>query len=202
MKNKVYFHQRQEIYTKIFSLLLSHLSNEMPVNIMKIVEASNISCISLSNIINKTNLSPKDIFAIWGNDDGHLILFDGTPKIAFNDLQPETRIRFTLVEEISHYVLGHIDNSMYSLYDREIEKDIYAQHEEEARFAAGLILAPPPFYLEAPLLLNTSSIMSYSFVSKGCAIHCLHTLQLYKNEIINHPLYRDLSDIYCTSTNI
>lgn len=63
--------------------------------------------------------------------------------IIYNDSMPENRIRFSLVHELAHIVLGHLDDERTEMCRGGLEDRIYCIMEGEANTFAGNFLAPP-----------------------------------------------------------
>ncbi|MFR0557010.1 ImmA/IrrE family metallo-endopeptidase [Pseudoscardovia radai] len=79
-----------------------------------------------------TELSPEaQLAASNASTDGFTLKNPyGAPIICYNDVMLKERIRFTIMHEVWHVILGHTEHSSLA--------------EAEANFAAGYTLAPPP----------------------------------------------------------
>lgn len=63
--------------------------------------------------------------------------------IVYNPYKLANRIRFTIIHELAHLLLGHLDEEVTELNRDEIPDKLYFQMEGEANTFAGNFLAPP-----------------------------------------------------------
>lgn len=201
MRNKR--NERYEIYTKVFELLLMKEIDDTVAPLEKICELYGIVLIPLSAIIKATGLKEKDVFALWGNKDGCINLLRKNDKIqlkiSFNDKFTfnNQRYRFTIAEEIMHYVLGHYKYKMYySNFPELWDEDLYQKHDEAARIAAGFLLCPPPLVYETPADIKEPFIENFCELSRPCVKARIGITNTYMDEIKSHPLYSDLLEKY------
>lgn len=101
------------------TLKMGNIAN-VPICCFQLVQALEIDCIPYSS------LSPKQQSVCLEFSDEGFTLDD---TIYYNDTQIDTRIRFTIMHEIGHIVLGHTEEDELS--------------ESEANFFAKYILVPP-----------------------------------------------------------
>lgn len=134
--------RRTDIYNAAFMFMIENNLNTIPVSPEKICQILKIELVPLTQITFETGLKQDDLFALWGNKDGVLQSYNGNYKISYNDLQSEVRRRFTLLEEISHFLLGHGRNSSFNMFDQHYDQQTYLRYEEEARMCAGLFYVP------------------------------------------------------------
>ncbi len=84
--------------------------NTFPFSIEKIIEKNNWSLLSYSNLANIQETSFQTILSAFGTNDGYTFYDGNSFYISYNDrVSPESRIRFTLLHEIAHICLNHID---------------------------------------------------------------------------------------------
>lgn len=70
-------------------------------------------------------------------ESGRIILLDDGPIIAIRDTEPKQRIRFTMLHELGHYLLGHLGET------GELPRSqIKAPQEQEADMFAARVLMP------------------------------------------------------------
>lgn len=194
--------EREDIYTRVFSFLIAH-NIQIPVDIKQLCMLLNVELVPLSKIENDTGLSMWDIFELWGNQDGtaNVDYSQGrkTYKIAYNDYTPR-RSMFTIAEEISHIILGHLEDSSFSIFFQTYKDETYLKYEEEARIAAGLLICPPNFFYKNEKHLNETKLSDLCHITKKCAHVRIDVLNKFRDEISMHPLYAKLPEM--TSTKI
>lgn len=145
----------------------------LPLNITALCRALGLELCPLSETVRLSGLSAGELCALWGNPDGVLQRRGGRCRIDFNDARPPLRQRFTLCEEISHYLLGHLDEPGFSVFSQDYREEVYQRCEEEARFAAGLLLCPPRWFFAHEEELSERALMRRCGVSLACARHIL-----------------------------
>ncbi|MDO5576216.1 MAG: ImmA/IrrE family metallo-endopeptidase [Fibrobacter sp.] len=115
---------------KILEVLKKCQIHSFPVDCERLLDIYCCNCIPYSSLSSREQLLchqfPKD--AVLVNDKGFLKLF-------YDDSQCDTRIRFSWMHGLGHFVLGHLD-PMYSASLSEEEK------EQEANYFASNLLAP------------------------------------------------------------
>ena len=119
--------RRTDIYNVAFLFMIENNLDTIPVSIERICRILKIELVPLTQISFETGLSQEDIFALWGNRDGVLQYFNGRYKIAYNDLQSEVRRRFTVMEEISHCLLGHGLDPTFNMFNQHYDRQTYAR---------------------------------------------------------------------------
>lgn len=187
--------RRTNIYKAAFMFMIENNLDTIPVSPEKICQILNIELVPLTQITLETRLRPEDLFALWGNEDGVLQYYNGKCKIAYNNLQPEVRRRFTLFEEISHCLLGHGRNSAFNMFNQCYDQQTYLRYEEEARMCAGLILCPPQYYYNFPFKMSKCLFQKTYNVSSSCAEARIDILNKYEQEIRNCNFYEILPEI-------
>lgn len=194
--------ERYEIYTKVFELLLTMDIKDTAAPLEDICEIYGIRLTPLSEIIQGTGLTESEIYEMWGNKDGCInLLYSGNrikAAISYNDTDIfNNRYRFTVAEEIMHYVLGHYKYKMYyPNFKKQWNEKLYQKHDEAARIGAGLLLCPPPMIYEVPEPINESVLENFCDVSTACAKTRVETSLKFANEIKGHHLYSKLVEKY------
>lgn len=192
--------EREDIYTRVFSFLIAH-NIQVPIDVKQLCMLLNVELVPLSQIENDTGLSMWDVFELWGNEDGtaNVDYSQGrkTYKIAYNDYTPR-RSMFTIAEEISHIILGHLEDSSFCIFSQTYKDEIYLKYEEEARIAAGLLICPPNFFYKNEKYLNETRLSDLCHITRKCAHVRIDVLNKYREEINMHPLYDKLPEMIPT----
>ncbi|MBP0985144.1 MAG: ImmA/IrrE family metallo-endopeptidase [Oscillospiraceae bacterium] len=181
--------RRRDVYNAAFIFMIANDLATIPICPEELCRKQGIEIVSLTQIISHTGLTQDDIFSIWGNKDGVLQRFNGSYKIAYNDTMPLVRIRFTLLEELSHRLLNHCSNQDFNMFNQKYDQHTYGVYEEEARMCAGLILCPPQFYYNSPSELTLNSFQQVYKVSETCARARIDILRKYESEIKKCEFY-------------
>lgn len=187
--------RRTDIYNAAFMFMIENNLDTIPVSPQKICQILKIELVPLTKIMFETELSQNVIFSIWGNKDGVLQNYNGRYKISYNDLQSEVRQRFTISEEISHWLLGHGYNSAFNMFNQQYDQQTYLEYEEEARMCAGLILCPPQYYYNYPSKMSVSVFQQMYKVSESCAKTRIDILNKFRDEIKHNDFYGVLPEI-------
>ncbi len=116
----------------------------------------------------KHGLGREALFAIWGNRDGAAIVTPRHWTICYNDLQPPNRVRFTIAEEMFHYLLGHSADERFRADSQSYDDATYELYEAEAKRAAGLLLVPPTVYYRYRRVCGSGEIARLCRVSAAC----------------------------------
>lgn len=190
--------ERKDIYTRVFSFLIAHNIQTVPVDVKQLCGLLNVELVPLSQIEKDTGLSMWDIFDIWGNEDGAANVYCSggrkTYKIAYNDYTPR-RSMFTIAEEFGHIILGHLENPEFSLFFQTYKNETYLKYEEEARIVAGLLICPPNFFYTNEKYLDEKKLSDFCHITPACAHARIGILNKYRDEINTHPLYDKLPEV-------
>ncbi len=172
------------VYEAAFPCIRDMNINSLPVSVDKLTEYLNIETIPLSRYINE-GFSEKQIFEIWGNEDGVVqkSCVDNKIKISYNDGKHPQRQRFTIVEECSHILLNHLDSKSFNIFDQRYSFIQYEQCEVEARACAGLLLLPPNFYYDNLEYLSFEHIADICDISLKCAKTRVSIYEKFRNVI-------------------
>ena len=151
MTLKIPKYRYEEIEKKVVDLYKRHGIHNIPIDPFKILENSGFVLIPFSKF--DDNNRPKEV-----NDKNDAFSFY-SPKhkthfIIYNDNKPLPRIRFTLMHELGHIVLGHKGESDLA--------------RREADYFAGYSLAPTPL-ISAYASEDIYNLSSTFWISKDCA---------------------------------
>lgn len=188
---------REKIYNKIFRFIIKHKLNIHPTPIEDVCKILNAKLVPLSYILKNSNLKEDNIFSIWGNKDGVINickLSNGKRiyKISYNDSLSYQRIRFTIMEECSHIILGHTEDPSFNIYNQSYNENLYKQYDEEARMCAGILLFSPKFYYTFKSSLHCTIISDFCNISKKCANVRMSVYDKFKDEIMANKYYEYL----------
>ena len=161
----------------------------LPLNIEALCRALGIGLRPLSQIVRESGLREEEVCACWGNPDGVLMRAGGHGLIAYNDARPPLRQRFTLCEEIAHWLLGHLDEPGFSAFRQDYREEVYRRCEEEARLAAGLLLCPPRWFFAQRPAPSAQELKRRCGVSLACARHILGDYERWGEAIRACPTY-------------
>lgn len=182
--------RRKEIYNTAFKFLIENNISTIPVWTEEICQKLGIELVFLSDIVRGSILTEEDVFACWGNSDGVLQSYGDIYKIALNDKKPIKRQRFTVMEEISHKLLGHISDKRFNIFSQSYDEATYHRYEEEARMCAGILLCPPQyFYDDYNKQMSQNLFKTVYNVSAPCAKTRIDVLSKYEYEIKSCELY-------------
>ena len=187
---------KRDVYTKVFKFIIDNNIDTIPVSHEKLADILNVELIPLSDLI-KAGFKERDIFRIWGNNDGVVNCYVDKQnkqhyKITYNDLSSGYRKRFTIMEELSHIILGHTDDTDFNLFNQCYEQSKYNTYDEDARICAGFLLLSPMFYFTYQRDMPIKFISDICKISETCAHTRCDIYNKFKLDIINHPLFWDL----------
>lgn len=189
--------ERELVYETVFEFLTDYCIDILPTPLEMICDILQIELVPLSHLEDR-GMRPKDVFALWGNEDGAIsVLVDHrrgnvTAKISYNDHALPERQRFTIAEEIMHYLLGHYVDERCNILSKEFDEDFYHHCDELARIGAGLLLCPPAVFYEAADFFNADAVAQVCGLSRQCAAVRCEIMKEYQEEIRSSPLYRRL----------
>ena len=161
----------------------------LPLNIEALCRTLGLELCPLSAIVRGSGMSAEEVCAFWGNPDGALQRLGGRFVISYNDARPARRQRFTLCEEVSHWLLGHLDEPGFSVFSQDYREEVYRRCEEEARLAAGMLLCPPRWFFAHEKELGERALMRRCGVSLACARHILADYARLGTELRACPTY-------------
>lgn len=183
--------QQHDLYTKAFTLILDHpeIFRTFPLDTDLLCEALGIELHPLSGISRAARLPREALFRIWGNEDGVILTYKDRPKIAYNDQKMRQRQRFTICEEVSHYILGHTDDPRFNIFSQDYDPYVYQCCEEEARICAGILLCQPQYFYKNPKQMTPVAISRLCDISWECAMVRHDSLLRFRQAVTSHHLY-------------
>lgn len=154
-------------------LLKSQMINYFPFSVTKVIkEVSDIQCCSFERAHNYN----VDIEAL-GSEAAILTEYAGKLIIFYNQQDIDTRIRFSMMHEVGHYLLGHkLDTN---------DKDLYERQEIETNFFAAQVLMPEQTLVEIQIRgkrIDVDFLVTSFQVSKEAAVKRIETMQKIKPE--------------------
>ena len=147
----------EEIKELVSMVIEKYEINKIPVNVFDLANKMGIRLVKYSQLT-EYEVNKLESLGISRNSDGFFALVNKNgndiPFIYYNDRKNEKRIRFTILHEIGHFVLGHLEQSDLA--------------ETEANFLAKYLIAPPVLVNK----INPTDYMDIANVfniSKDCA---------------------------------
>ena len=172
---------RENIFHTITAFLREYGFHTAPTPLGRVCEVLGIELVPLTKSMLQ-GFGKGFVFRLWGNSDGALqiVLKDGNvyAKIGYNDLMRPERVRFTIAEEICHFLLGHYTDRRCDKNAAVFDADYYMNCEQQARLAAGLLLCPPDIY-NAVAPKSIKEIGAVFAISDSCAMMCKNELDAY-----------------------
>ncbi|MBR1419567.1 MAG: ImmA/IrrE family metallo-endopeptidase [Selenomonadaceae bacterium] len=156
-------------------LAISHSINGFPFKVKKFIQEQ--SDIKLCSFI-KTFQYGVDVKSL-GSESAIIIEQSGKCIIFCNQAEPKYRVRFSIMHEFGHYILGHIS-------DLPKTDPLYQRQELEANYFAAQILMPEQILRECikrEKRLTTNFIQKSFDVSKEAAEKRIQTLRKSWNSI-------------------
>lgn len=193
--------RRQELYSKILCFMKLHRVDTVPIDLPSLCKSAGVVLTSLSEIMYNTGLTPEDVFAIWGNEDGAVNAHNGIHRIAINDFLSPGRIRFTICEELAHMVFGHTSDPDFNMFHQSYAPNKYTQYDEEARLGAGMLICHPKFYYTHERFLSPNYLADICGITVPCATARCDIFKKYRAELEKNLSYQ-LSSIPRTKVNL
>ncbi len=184
--------RRQEIYRSVFSTMIVYNAASLPLDVKQLCRNMGIELLPLSEITANAGLTEDEVFDIRGNKDGCANSYKDHKVIAYNDSQIEGRIRFTICEEIFHFVLGHTEDPRFCIFSQKYDESTYQTYEEEARTGAGLILCQPQYFFANPDKLSPNNLEQLCGITGKCAVVRYDILTKFQASICKNPLFNQL----------
>lgn len=131
-------------------------------------EQSDIRLCSYKKAMEKYNLQAR----IFGSESAVLQKFNGAYIIFYNQDEPDCRVRFSIMHEFGHYILGH-------KLDLDVTNPLYHTQELEANCFAAQLLMPEQILRECikrQITISVEFIMNSFAVSSEAAKKRKHTL--------------------------
>lgn len=153
------------IRPKIAEFIVTQKINKLPVDPMQIIVRNKWTLRTYDFYAKKHGVTVKDIIKAFGSEDAFTTYQNGLYSIAYNDkVYPPERIKFSLMHEIGHIYLKHLEEFDQTILARgglpDKEYDIL---EKEANIFASETLAPN----EVLLSLGWTS---YPVIKKLCKL--------------------------------
>ncbi len=183
---------RQQLYSTIFRFMIVHHIDDIPIELAPLCKKIGVELIPLTRITAESDLSPNEIFDIWGNSDGVVHRYQDRHCIAYNDTVSSGRKRFTICEELSHMILGHTQDTRFDIRQQNYCPATYRRYEEEARIGAGILMCNPKFFYQYESELTPRQLAELCGLTLCCANTRFQILKKYKSEILQNPDYIDL----------
>lgn len=151
--------QFEEIKRIITETFVKYKIKSMPIDPLEVGIAHRIPIIPYSAFSEQKR---QTLFSI--SKDGFSFTENGVWKIYYNDIcQYYKRVRYTIMHEIGHYILGHIKTG--------------EEEEAEAMFFAKYALAPIPLIHNMKCEINILNIMDIFDISYSAAKNTLNNYQ-------------------------
>lgn len=169
---------REKQIVRIVNKMIHRHVFQMPVDIQQLCEAYGAHWLTFGQ------LGPETAIGLIGNRDGAAIDLDrNTWGILYNEKVPETRLRFTLAEELMHRLLSHSQDPDFVFYRQTYTEEKYGQYEAEAKRAAGMILVPPTLYYKYRQVYCHDQIAKLCHVSEACVYTVAKFYEEHEEEI-------------------
>lgn len=147
--------------------------NAYPLNPMKLADKSGIKILTYEKFAEISGNSSADLLRI--SEDGFSISQNGAGVVVYNKaIQSRGRRRWTLLHEMSHIYLGHIDDNRPQLY--ELSEDEQRWLEADADDLAACLIAPL-FIAHLCNVETAQELRSLFGVSQEAAEYFLNDLQ-------------------------
>lgn len=148
-------------------LLTSNTISEFPFSVTKMIaEMTDIQCCSFKRAV-EYGINIKAL----GSESAVIADYNGRCIIYYNESEMKERVRFSLLHELGHYILGHDLNTK--------DLKLYNKQEIEANCFAAQLLMPEQILLELQhrgKRIDVSFLMSSFHVSQKAAIKRLDTM--------------------------
>ena len=168
-----YVHQRVKDFVQEMKI------NSLPVDPIKLIEINKWTLRTFQFYAQKHGVSLKDVIEAYGTEDAFTVYCNGNYSIAYNDrIRSIGRIRFSLMHEIGHIYLRHLEEFNKTILSRGgLTKQEYKALESEADTFAAEVLAP----YEVMLALEWSN---YKIIQKMCGLS-VQAAQIRASQIFN-----------------
>ncbi|WP_422447871.1 ImmA/IrrE family metallo-endopeptidase [Thermoanaerobacterium sp. DL9XJH110] len=160
------------VHDKIADFIVEFDIKKLPVEPLEIINKKKWTLRTYEFYARKHKVKIKDIIEAYGSEDAFTIYKNGLYSIAYNDkIRSSGRIRFTLMHEIGHIYLKHLEEFNHTILSRGgLNKKEYEMLEKEANIFASEILSPYS-------VLLTLKWTNYELIKKYCglSIHAAKT---------------------------
>lgn len=166
----------RRVYMVVNTIVNRHVY-KLPVDIRKICEAYGAHWLTF------TEFGPTAAEVIGNNDGAAVDLPGGKWGIVYNEKIAANRLRFTLAEELMHYLIGHSKDEDFVFWRQSYTPETYRLYETEAKRAAGMILVPPTIYYKYRKVFGTDQIAKLCGVSEPCVYTVAKFYEEHEDEI-------------------
>jgi len=165
MKKVPSYIRKKFVANKVYSFLLESKITELPIDIKELCFYHDWPLHPYTSVAKHQSRSLEFVRKKLRSKDGKAYKL-GTDhyEIFYDNTKPSVRQRFTIMHEIGHIVLGHLDD--FNGINNSLTKYEYKILEGEANLFASLTLAPPSilqrlgFMSDAPLIRRFCNISS------------------------------------------
>lgn len=151
-------------------LLLAALTiTVFPYSVIELIKTTTDIQVRSFHYLRKRGIDPL----AFGSKDAIIFSYKGMMIMAYDNMAVRTRIRFSILHELGHFILGHN-------MDTNIPMALYRKQEIEANYFAAQLLMPEQVLGELRkrlVCLNTENVKSYFGVSREAAEVRLGSLQ-------------------------
>jgi Zn-dependent peptidase ImmA (M78 family) len=158
---------------KAREFLIDQSITSLPVDPFEIAINNGWELIKITDAARETGISGKDILEkIIKSNDGlaQYCVYTRQYKITYNNMmRPTARIRWTIMHEIGHIVLGHLTEFETVSLTRGMNNKEYEVLETEAHFFASEVLAPC-IVLKSINVFNAKDIKVICKLSSSAAV--------------------------------
>ena len=91
-------HRRHYVYDTVFQFIIDNNLKVFPISVQKLCSLLNTELVTLSDIVRHSNLRIKDVFDIWGNEDGCVMAYEHNGTL------------YHKIDPLSEYVLQFAKN--------------------------------------------------------------------------------------------
>ncbi|HHW03366.1 MAG TPA: ImmA/IrrE family metallo-endopeptidase [Thermoanaerobacterales bacterium] len=150
---------------KIADFIVEFDIKKLPVEPLKIINKKKWTLRTYEFYARKHKIKIKDIIEAYESEDAFTIYKKGLYSISYNDkIRSNGRIRFTLMHEIGHIYLKHLEEFNHTILSRGgLNKREYEMLEKEANIFASEILSPYS-------VLLTLKWTNYELIKKHCGL--------------------------------
>ncbi|WP_422122895.1 ImmA/IrrE family metallo-endopeptidase [Planococcus sp. X10-3] len=143
--------------------------NSLPVDPFVLADLMDVSLKTYTEVSIEKNQTLEETIKGFGSRDGIAALSDGVPGIFYNDTEIPSRVRFTIIHELGHIYLGHLDDFEETSFTRKnLSNEKYEVLERETNCFARNVLAPLPV-VDSLEQINPKSLIELFFISSGAA---------------------------------
>nr|MBO2495052.1 hypothetical protein [Clostridia bacterium] len=153
------------IRSKVDEFIVEFGLNKLPVDPFDIIKKKKWTLRTYDFYAQMHKVSVRDVIEAYGSEDGFTIFTNGLYSIAYNNRTRSVgRIRFTLMHEIGHIYLKHLEEFKQTTLKRGgLSTEEYEILEKEAHIFASEVLSP--YQVLIPLRW-----INYKLIQKYCGL--------------------------------